>query len=371
MICFQITEIFELDFYMTNSKSRPFGFSNSPEMYDVESRKTFSDLYQSLKQYGKNAHSLIEGHVSLCQSLSQYGESSALVEHVKDLKEILVLCDENQRNRFVDLISLKETYEFPGHSKYCFSRICTVLKQIVREWSVQGELERDQSFKRILEAIVKRFPRSSDEIKILTPGCGLGRLTFEIASRGYHSQGNECSVFMLATSSFIINGNLNVNETRIFPWITSFTNNHSIRNQVQPIYFPDVSITDQLSNTGKMEIIAGQFVETYNHSNVWDCVATCFFLDTANNVVEYVDKIYDILKIGGYWINLGPLLYHFSGDPTEKSVDLPLDRIWQYIVERGFEIEEQSVYVTTEYLSRPDSMERNGFKSTFFVCRKK
>lgn len=37
----------------------------------------------------------------------------------------------------------------------------------------------------------------------------------------------------------------------------------------------------------------------------WDCVATCFFIDTAHNVLEYVETIWKILKPGGVWINLG------------------------------------------------------------------
>lgn len=37
----------------------------------------------------------------------------------------------------------------------------------------------------------------------------------------------------------------------------------------------------------------------------WDCVATCFFIDTAHNVIEYMETIWKILKPGGAWINLG------------------------------------------------------------------
>lgn len=40
-------------------------------------------------------------------------------------------------------------------------------------------------------------------------------------------------------------------------------------------------------------------------SESWDCVATCFFIDTAHNVIEYVETIWKILKPGGVWINLG------------------------------------------------------------------
>jgi hypothetical protein len=34
-------------------------------------------------------------------------------------------------------------------------------------------------------------------------------------------------------------------------------------------------------------------------------IITCFFIDTANNVLDYVETISSLLKPGGYWINLG------------------------------------------------------------------
>lgn len=39
---------------------------------------------------------------------------------------------------------------------------------------------------------------------------------------------------------------------------------------------------------------------------------TLFFLDTAHNVIEYIKTIKKILKKGGVWINIGPLLYHYA-----------------------------------------------------------
>jgi hypothetical protein len=37
----------------------------------------------------------------------------------------------------------------------------------------------------------------------------------------------------------------------------------------------------------------------------WDCVVTCFFIDTAKNIVEYLDIIRNALTPDGIWINLG------------------------------------------------------------------
>lgn len=45
----------------------------------------------------------------------------------------------------------------------------------------------------------------AEDIKILVPGAGLGRLAFEIAKLGYTCQGNEFSLFMLLASQFVLN----------------------------------------------------------------------------------------------------------------------------------------------------------------------
>lgn len=47
--------------------------------------------------------------------------------------------------------------------------------------------------------------RDISKIRILVPGAGLGRLTYELAYRGYYCEGNEFSLFMLVASNFVLN----------------------------------------------------------------------------------------------------------------------------------------------------------------------
>lgn len=35
------------------------------------------------------------------------------------------------------------------------------------------------------------------------------------------------------------------------------------------------------------------------HAGAWDAVVTCFFIDTAHNIIEYIEIISKILKDGG------------------------------------------------------------------------
>ena len=51
-----------------------------------------------------------------------------------------------------------------------------------------------------------------------------------------------------------------------------------------------------------MSFGAGEFLELYIEEK-WNAVATCFFIDTAHNVIEYVEKIFKILKPGGLWVS--------------------------------------------------------------------
>lgn len=73
-------------------------------------------------------------------------------------------------------------------------------------------------------------------------------------------------------------------------------------------------------------MIAGEFTEAYNTAeakDTFDCVATVFFIDTASNILSYLETIANVLKTGGMWVNLGPLLWHWEGrgDKNKKKHD--------------------------------------------------
>lgn len=44
----------------------------------------------------------------------------------------------------------------------------------------------------------------------------------------------------------------------------------------------------------------------------WDACVTCFFLDTARNIVRYLEVLHSLLKPGGLWINCGAPFFSLS-----------------------------------------------------------
>jgi len=86
-------------------------------------------------------------------------------------------------------------------------RVLSTLEHVAKDWSTEGEEERNRCFTPILDALRKFVPmiESRHRCRILCPGCGLGRLPFEIAKQGFCCQGNEFSFHMLLPMNFILN----------------------------------------------------------------------------------------------------------------------------------------------------------------------
>ena len=170
-------------------------------------------------------------------------------------------------------------------------------------------------------------------------GAGLGRLVYDFAVDGYAAQGNEFSYFMLVASNFILNMNQNTEEIEIQPFIHTFCNTFAENDPFEVYKIPDVSPAENILPGHDFSMVAGEFVEVYKTQiGEWDSVITCFFIDTANNIIDYIETIYKILKKNGVWINFGPLLYHYSDMQDECSIELSWEEIKYILVNMGFEI---------------------------------
>ncbi|CAN7980777.1 unnamed protein product, partial [Ixodes pacificus] len=207
-------------------------------------------------------------------------------------------------------------------------------------------------------------------VKVLVPGAGLGRLAYEIARRGYCCQGNEFSLFMLFASNFILNSCKGTNLYTVYPWVHQYYNHMTSADQVRAARFPDADPTEVPSDA-QFSMAAGNFVEVYSsQAGQWDCVATCFFLDTAPNVVVYIETIYRTLRPGGIWVNLGPLLYHYADLPNEDSIEPSYEDVKHVILSFGFLMLAKETGLPTPYTQNPTSMMRYEYRSVFFVCQK-
>ncbi|EGF83839.1 hypothetical protein BATDEDRAFT_85580 [Batrachochytrium dendrobatidis JAM81] len=224
------------------------------------------------------------------------------------------------------------------------SKVQSTIRQFVRDWSEEGRVERTNVYGPILDFMNLYYAhvplQERGEIHVLIPGSGLGRLVFETVANGFSCQGNEFSMYMLLASNFILNMPERAHEFTIYPWIHSFSNIPSAANQLQAIQIPDILVSDHVPPTVSFSMVAGDFIQIYgapNQKDQWDVVATCFFIDTAKDLTQYLAVIKHALKPKGIWINVGPLLYHFEGNAD--AVEFTLEEVKHLITEFGFVIQ--------------------------------
>ena len=257
------------------------------------------------------------------------------------------------------------------------NKLRSTLKLFIRDWTLEGKKERDLTYNPIIEEIKKYFSdnKNNKNKNILIPGAGLCRLPYEIGKLGFNIDIIEVSYYMIICSDFIFNSNniLNANEYKIQPLIHSFNCLKFEDSPFQIFKFPDENITEIMNHStfGKINIVPGDFVQSYkNKINYYDGIVTSFFIDTANNIIEFIEIIYNILKIDGIWINVGPLLYHFHDIQNEVSIELSWEELKKIIIKFGFEIKNEKI-INSTYSSVEERLKTTIYSCIFFTAIKK
>jgi carnosine N-methyltransferase len=315
----------------------------------------------------------------------QYGARMAVVRRAIDANE-----------RFVALIVAQHRAMFEGGddgsggcgmlseenrklaaSDFFAEKTRSTLAQFARDWSDDGAEERRACYGPLLAVLEARWPDIAARrlVRVLGPGAGLGRLTYEVAARGFVSEGNEFSYFMLLASNFVLNVADRVRGYVVHPFVRHATNVVRGDDQVRAVLVPDV-LASASPVPLEMSMTAGDFLEVYTaeeHAAAWDAVLTSFFIDTAHNVIDYIEAIAYVLKPGGIWANLGPLLWHFAEMPGEFSIELTWEEVRSAILSSGFTISQESggggeSYRDCPYANNSRSLLNVSYKAIFFVA---
>lgn len=309
----------------------------------------------------------------------KYSEKFATAEALHDVNQ--QLCDEIVKTGLdyygISLDELDAHIKTKDAANQTPDRVSVsqALKHFVRDWSTSGQRERDDAFPCILSTMKSIFPeRSGNDVKVLLPGAGFGRLGHEIASLGgFDVTLNERSMYMNLAYRFL-EAHPRPESTSFHPFIDGWSHHVSNADMFRGVSFPDVRV-----NASSVLLVEGDFVSEFQgRKGEYDVVVTHFFIDTARNVMSYLDTIYAALKPGGYWVNFGPLLWG-----TAPFVQLSLDEIVAVTQSMGFELMDTSETcgeATFEggsirskeavYGFNDRALTRNAFSAQFWVARK-
>ncbi|BGP46986.1 hypothetical protein JCM10450v2_002838 [Rhodotorula kratochvilovae] len=239
-------------------------------------------------------------------------------------------------------------------------RVVETLKHFVRDWSEEGRSERDSLFPPILDALRGEFGEREGK-KVLVPGCGLGRLAYETALQGFSVDANDFSHFMNLGTSLLFTRTHTPKQHTLAPYVHSFSHQRTSANLLRRVSFPDIVPRRDLA----LRFVPGDFRELFRAEGTYDAVVTLFFIDTASNLLDYLETIFRTLKPGGVWINEGPLLYY--GNP---GMELPLEDVVRAAELVGFEVEKRDELREVRYTADELGMYTFAYDCAFWIARK-
>jgi N2227-like protein len=213
--------------------------------------------------------------------------------------------------------------------------------------------------------------------RVLVPGAGLGRLAWELSRYdGYNVQAVEQSLTMAAAAAAILQQPNPRHRSRqqqqhqyqyhhLYPFVNDHLSNEvDSERRYDAIQFPDVNVNNddhdddddhddpdyakRKKRNGFLSYTVGDFLEVAtlattrsrtatsasnstrsqqqqneytNDTGYYDAIVTCFFLDTATNLFDYISTIHASLATGGIWVNVGPLHWHRNALLPAVAVD--------------------------------------------------
>jgi SAM-dependent methyltransferase len=288
----------------------------------------------------------------------------------------------------ISALELRAYEKIRGRAAGDHTQVVQALKHFARDWSAAGEHERAATFPQILSTMATLFPYPTGEQRVLVPGAGLGRLAYELAAQGFDVVANEFSPYMTLAHRYMLslhsgNPTATVNGHIFHPNIGWWSHHRTNESLLRPVAFPD--ILPEQNVLKRLKLVEGDFVTTFlpHEEGRFDAVVTLFFIDTARNIVDYLETISKVLKPGGVWVNMGPLLYG-----TAPLIELSLDEVLKVAEKIGFELMpvdakwgEDTFADSIEWRGKvrgklagyswdQESLSRNAYQAQFWVGRK-
>ncbi|KAF4742302.1 hypothetical protein FOZ63_023109 [Perkinsus olseni] len=279
-------------------------------------------------------------------------------------------------------------------------RVRLLLSELARDWSVEGEVERKQSY----EPLLKELP--SERCRVLVPGCGTGRLAYDVAVLGHDVEANDFDIMKLAAANAVVSRSTD-DPFVIEPYCLDTCNRmkrddhirkpggklayvkgggkhafksndaidyvmaHPSMREMAGVWwaafpyprFELVSVPDcdvDREALGRISVNGFEFTEAYGvpakHES-FDIVLTAAFIDTAPNVFVYIKTIANVLKPGAKWANTGPLGWLYDGDRFNsgrdgkflRRLELSHEELMEAISAKWFDIERSELVPGCRY----------------------
>ncbi|KAF7589568.1 hypothetical protein BBP40_004147 [Aspergillus hancockii] len=314
---------------------------------------------------------------STVESTVRYTRKLNTIEHLFETNEHLAHDIVKHGMQFYNLSKQELDSFIRGNEKQGLNTdrtsVSQAMKHFVRDWSDEGYDERQEAFPCVLSTLANISRNSEQPLKVLLPGAGLGRLAHEVnALGGFQVTMNEWSAYMNLAYRYL--SSLPVtNASSFHPYIDWWSHHATTADLQRSVSFPD-----RLASPSVL-LVEGDFTTAFaEDTGKYDVIVSLFFIDTARNLVSYLEHIHRILRPGGQWVNLGPLLYG-----SAPFLQLSLDEVIVLSEQIGFKFEETAPScggitipgmtvrgTEVAYARNRKGLSKNAYQAQFWVAKK-
>lgn len=240
----------------------------------------------------------------------------------------------------LEVTTLELLRAFPA-SNY---EVLDTFNHLVRDWSKATKDSRDKLFEPIMHHVTTLVPNKS--AKVLVPGSGAGALAHKIAQHGYAVDAVEFSAVMHLAASFATRASRTYS---IHPYLLEFSHLRHGQDQLE--------LSDLVLEQSPANFHFANFL-TFDQGYLYDAIVTLFFIDTAENPIDYIDRIGTMLAPGGRWINYGPLKWG-----TAPKVEFAMDELLELLKKKGWVIEK-----TFDGTNRYSGSSKSLWEAQYRIC---
>lgn len=206
-----------------------------------------------------------------------------------------------------------------------YFRVVESLCHYARDWPVTPSEEVTP----LLEYIKQQCKDlDNDKTVAIVPGSGLGKVSHTLAQLNFSSvHAVEFSWLMVLMNEFLYLKQENIKKLNIYPYLHTYSNHLTVDDQLRP-----VEISHSIAKPSNLAIHNADFTKFKIHEHLRPTESpenllfvTCFFLDTAENLIEYlqaINRISSSFKGTKKWINLGPLKYGTAAKIEVSDMEL-------------------------------------------------
>lgn len=249
-----------------------------------------------------------------------------------------------------------------------YYRVVESICHYSRDWAVEPCREIEP----LLQYIRKQCSDlNSSKTLAIVPGSGLGRIAHSLATETKFSSVHavEYSWLMVLMNEFIYS-KVSSEKVKIYPYLHTYSNHLSLMDQIR-----SVEIQHSIKLPQSLQIHHGDFTEfdILTHLKIKESpenlvLVTCFFLDTAENLIEYlqtINRISDNFHGTVRWINVGPLKFG-----TAAKIEVSNEELKMLIQSMGWKFTDEQKPQLLGYLTDTLGLWQGYYNVTMWTAEK-